>query len=490
MNIKPSIQQQAIINEIKNPTSQHMLIEAVAGSGKTVTIELAMQELDTLHRAQYLAFNKSNVNDIITRIGEDDKRIEVATFNSTGFRTLRRNLDFNIKVQSFKTYNMLDTYSDVPDDRYIRNCIVRLVSLAKNNMIKPQHKACELHGLLNYMGMCIDESDLVVLQASHCLRDNWEYTQEHKVIDFDDMLYLPLLLNIPFRKKTHLFIDECQDTNNANFEMIKRMLTSKGRCFMVGDSHQSIYGFRGATIFAMDRMGDYFNAGKLPLSTTYRCAKSIVKLAQQFVPEIEARPGAPEGIVIRDKTFNLSELKPLDMILCRVNAPLMSVAWKLLRAGKPFNMLGKDLQSRLERIIQKVQKKDEGMLTDNFMPLLWDYVEKQEKKLKKQDAYGLIHTLNDEADCLAHLCTICSTIEAVKDTIIRIFRLEYGIKLSTVHKVKGMEAPHVVILNASKYMPFKKATTVWELQQEDNIYYVAVTRAKNKLTFADSEDLI
>lgn len=487
--IQPSEQQQAIINEITSPTARHMRIEAVAGSGKTTTIELAMQQLQPLHRAQYMAFNKRNVEDILSRLGEDDERIEVATFNAIGFRALRRGLDFNVKVKGMKTYDMLDTYPNVPDDRYIRGCIVKIVGLAKGNLIYPEHDIAALHDLLDYIGMLVDEPDLVVDFASLCLLNNWGYTQDNKVIDFDDMLYLPLILDMPFRKKTHLFVDECQDTNNANFEMMKRMLTDNGRCFMVGDSHQAIYGFRGANTGAMEIMSEYFNAGELPLSTTYRCAKDIVKIAQEFVPEIEARPDAPNGTIVRDETFYLKELQPYDMILCRLNSPLMPVAWKLLQAGKPFNMLGKELQARLEHTIKKVQKKDEDMLTANFEPLLWEYFEKQEKKLEKQHAYGLIHALRDEVNCLVHLCTTSHTVEELKELIIRIFRSKSGIKLSTVHKAKGQEAPHVVILDADKYMPFARATTPWELVQEDNIYYVAVTRAKDKLTFASSEDI-
>lgn len=485
-----SPQQQAIINEINEPTSRHMRIEAVAGSGKTTTIELAIQELPKLARAQYMAFNKSNVNDILYRMGEDDERIEVATFNATGFRALRRGIGFPVKVDSGKTYKMLDTFSDTPEDRYIRGCIARIVSLAKSNLILPNHDTSELYDLLNYMGMLVDEEDLVVNCASFVLQYNYEFTDHNGVIDFDDMLYLPLTLNLPFQKKTHLFVDECQDTNVANFEMVKKMLTDNGRCFLVGDSHQAIYGFRGASAGAMEIMSEHFNAGRLPLSITYRCAKAIVELAQEFVPEIEARPGAPKGEIVRNETLKLEELQPQDMILCRLNSPLMPLAWRLLHLGKPFNMLGKDLQGKLERVIKKVQKKNDSMTSDAFESLLWDYHDKEEEKLLKKKAFGLLHALKDEVYCLVHLCSAVQTVEEIKELLVRIFRSKNGIKVSTVHKAKGTEAPHVVILDADKYMPFERASTPLEIQQEDNIYYVAITRAKDKLTFASSEDLI
>lgn len=488
--ITPSTEQQAIVNEINTPTSRHLRIEAVAGSGKTTTIEMAMKELPPLARAQYMAFNKRNVEDILLRMGDGDARVEVATFNSTGYRALRRHLDFSVAIKSGKTFDMIEECLDTRiEDRHVRGCISRVVGLCKGTLVMPEHDEQEIWHLLDYMGMSVDEPHVVVQAASEILKCNWEYTEENQIIDFDDQLYLPIYLNAAFQKKTHLFVDECQDTNNANFEMIKRMLTDHGRVFLVGDSHQAIYGFRGANADAMEIMSKHFEAGDLTLPVTYRCSKSITKLAQEYVPHIRAREGAEEGSVNRPDSFDLLTLLPHDMVLCRLNSPLMPVAWRLLELGKPFNLLGKDLQAKLERTIKKVCGKEPITATNLFLKKFERWLDKEIEKLIKREAYGLVHMMEDEANCMRFLCSKIRTVAELKDNIQHLFQSKHGIALSTVHKAKGAEADHVLILDAQLYMPFMKATTVWEKQQEDNIFYVAITRAKRDLTFINTSDI-
>ena len=124
----------------------------------------------------------------------------------------------------------------------------------------------------------------------------------------------------------YVFVDEAQDTDRTQRAMIRMLLRPGGRCVAVGDPAQAIYGFRGAGSDSMavlakeciSRLGRELSgitqhrrpatrarvaaeavaATRLPLTTSFRCAKRVVAAAQRFQPDIEAAEGAAEGRVL------------------------------------------------------------------------------------------------------------------------------------------------------------------------------------------------
>jgi superfamily I DNA/RNA helicase len=101
-------------------------------------------------------------------------------------------------------------------------------------------------------------------------------------IDFDDMLWLPVILGHKFSTLDWLFVDEAQDTNDIQIEILERSLGHSSRFVAVGDPHQAIYGFRGANSDALDKIVARFACRTLPLSVSYRCSKAVVAEAQKF----------------------------------------------------------------------------------------------------------------------------------------------------------------------------------------------------------------
>ncbi|MGL5936651.1 MAG: 3'-5' exonuclease, partial [Cetobacterium sp.] len=96
-----------------------------------------------------------------------------------------------------------------------------------------------------------------------------------------------------------------------------------------------------------------------------------------------------------------------------------------------------------------------------------------------------VQKVNDRADSLMVFTSQCrqdDTVEAVKTKILLLFAAGKGVQLSTVHKAKGLEADSVYILDHD-LMPLQWAVKPWEIEQEKNIKYVAVTRAKSKLVY-------
>jgi superfamily I DNA/RNA helicase len=314
---------------------------------------------------------------------------------------------------------------------------------------------------------------------------SYEFTGEKGacVIDFDDMLYQPLAHKCDFPQYDFVFVDEAQDLNHVQRLFISCLLKHDGRMVAVGDTHQAIYGFRGASHNSMDLIKEHYGCRELPLSICYRCDTSIVEVAQQFVPHIEARRGAGPGVVeIVENAGHFRLYKSGDYILCRTNAPLVHEAMRLSIMGNNVCILGNDVVPRLAKMAKEIEK-DEGCICNRTikqygMNNAWRIP--QEKKFKRA-------VFDDNLEVLGYIAGDTEmSADSIKKVLDNIFfdkpPVEACIMLSTVHKAKGLEAERVFIIRPD-LMPFPYAETAEELQQERNLIYVAVTRAKKELYY-------
>jgi hypothetical protein len=236
-------------------------------------------------------------------------------------------------------------------------------------------------------------------------------------------------------------------------------------------SHNSIYQFRGADSEAIPNFITKLSAKTLPLSVSYRCPEKIIKVAQEIVPDIEAAPHAPDGIVEEVQVEELLKLvRPGDFVLSRTNAPLIKHCLKLLRAGVPANIQGRDIGSNLQYFIKKSKSKT----INSFIEYVneWRAIEVKRLMSEKKDTTIAI----DKAECLLNLCEGTLTIKDLKETIDSLFSDvsdSAKVVFSTTHKAKGLERDRVFVL-ANTYRKGAGG-------EEDNLWYVAVTRAKAEL---------
>lgn len=316
-----------------------------------------------------------------------------------------------------------------------------------------------------------------------------------------------------------------------------------GRLIVVGDSNQAIYGWRGAHSNSMDVLVERFACQDLPLSITYRCPVAVVEHARQWVPELEAREDAPWGVVLGEETDwegqadialsvdcqctegeredcyqykhhncssslsgitkwrgHLTDFLPGDAILCRVNRPLVAVAFALIRAKVPARVLGRDIGQGLAALARKLGKAIAGNTTSfpaDFQDELSNYRDKQGGKLRRRGKLAEAAALDDRLDTLQVFVDELADEDGLQELLGSITKLfgEAGevrasVILSTVHKSKGMEWDRVFILDASELMPSPWARKDWEVQQELHIQYVAATRAKRELRYIKSESLL
>jgi len=509
-------EQLACVQWTNNPHG-HLIIEAVAGSGKTFTIiQMIANIINRWHveghkpskRIALMAFNAKIRDELKFRIDQLGltQWVEVNTVHGFGFSAFKQAFGAR-KPNTFKLSDILDPWLKAYKLSWeFSKPICQAVSIAKDSgmgLFFPNNTA-EWRRLIAYHDLSWNEDklpfNLFLTLASDLFLKSLQDTTK---IDFNDMIYMPLWKNLPFPQFDFVFIDEAQDTNATRREVAKRMLkkenyfphpqpdvdASAGHLICVGDRHQAIYGFTGADNDALDILKKEFNAAELPLSTCFRCSKAVISHAQSIVPHIRHRTGAIQGEVLTTPEYNFEEnlfqhgtehRYQTAAILCRKNAPLISLAFKLLDARIPCRIEGKDIGQELIRFCKKFKPDDKPSLTQALRKHLTD----QSLKLP---AYKL-EQLQDKVSAITSVLTLphVTSLTILFQTLEQLFS-DYDPKappkltLSSIHKSKGLEWPTVYLLGRNAWMPSKFATQDWMLDQEHNLTYVAITRAKETL---------
>jgi superfamily I DNA/RNA helicase len=297
--------------------------------------------------------------------------------------------------------------------------------------------------------------------------------EDQTTIDFDDMIWFPNIFDVRCTKYARIFVDETQDLNAAQVKLALKACELGGRICAVGDPAQAIYGFRGADSMAIKKLTAKLNAKTLPLSITYRCARAIVALAREYVPDFEAAPDAPTGSVTETTdAIMLRDVAPGDFILSRTNAPLVTYAFALYRQGRPAHIQGRDLSTHLKAIIARAKTENVA----DFLAKTETWRAKEVKRLLDLDRDTSM--TEDTAECLVALAEDCTSVSEIGEKVDTLFADLTGdghdrIVLSSTHKAKGLERDRVWLLRDT----FMRRPG----DEEKNLFYVAVTRAKNDL---------
>jgi len=287
-------------------SSGNLILEAVAGSGKTFTIIemlIAINHHFPQARCALMSFNAKVRDELKERVRTKNIRnTEVNTVHGFAFTAFKSHFGPR-KPNSYKLSDLLDpllkqfklTYKFSPP-------ICQAVSIAKDTGMELffPNTTAEWKKLIDYHDISWDEEKLPLGAFINLCADLFRLsTQNTDKIDFSDMIWMPLKHGLSFPQFDFVFIDEAQDTNATRREVAKRMLKQgndnvvqeafavalkKGRLIAVGDRHQAIYGFTGADNDALDILKEEFSAAELPLSTCFRCSKSVIRHAQSIVP--------------------------------------------------------------------------------------------------------------------------------------------------------------------------------------------------------------
>lgn len=486
--VKFSEYQQAVFNFIEEGQG-NAAINAVAGSGKTFTIVEAARRIPSNKSVLFLAFNKSIADELKGKLSAF-RNVTCSTLHAHGFKALR---NFKLRMDKYKSLKYGDFclgQSQVLDIDSENNLIYpfksncrKLYDLARINLIKVGEED-KLATLAEHHNIQPIADEISVVCAS--LADAYKIPADGS-IDFTDMLTLALSNKRYLDKYDFVFIDECQDLSAAQRELMLASLAKGGRFIAVGDPKQAINGFAGALNNSFQLIASLPNTTTLPLSVNYRCGSDIVSVAQELVPQIVAHEGAIKGEV--NHVNDLKKIQLGDMIICRKSAPLVSVCLRLLANGIAANIKGKDMGEGLKNLVVKMKAK-------NLHSLFIKLDEEKEKLCKEIEKTGHTNpklstryiTFADKIECLNIIAERVSSIAELKHKLDMLFidKTEKDIvTCSTIHKSKGLEADNVFIIVPEKLPLTFKGQKEWEYEQELNLKYVAITRAKKTLNIVD-----
>lgn len=483
----PSKYQKAIFEFVKNGQG-NCVINAVAGSGKTTTIVASLKFIPFDKSVIFLAFNKSITEEIKQRVTSN---ITVKTFHSVGASSIYRTYRDKSILNNNKIYEIINSIAprwqlkdgkNIKIDKDYKGRVKKIVDLARLTLSETEEELIELchKHQIDYLNKEVERAIKILEIANNDISSH----------DFNDMVYWAANYDhFKLDKYDYIFVDECQDLNKAQHKIIEKLSHQTTRRISVGDRNQTIYGFAGADTESFDKLVNSENTITLPLSVNYRCGSDIVNLAKGFVKEIEAFENNGKGRF--NSNASVKEVEEGDMILCRMSVPLVKLCIELLQEGKKAYVKGADIGEDLVRLIIRSNTKS----TDDLKSWLDYEMKKVIANIQKlyptmdipqikrhnsyvifKEKYDLLYTIiNDEK---------ISNNDKLISKIRQIFLdNSNGICLSTIHKSKGLENDRVFILDKEKTLPSKYATLPWQVEQEKNLEYVAITRAKEYLGF-------
>jgi DNA helicase-2/ATP-dependent DNA helicase PcrA len=521
----------------KETSVAHLIVEARAGTGKTTTLVEGLkiikgigtqltpspqqakvwESMELSHNATsicFVAFNKSIATELQQRVPAG---CDAMTMHSMGFKAVQQTFG-RVKVNQYRVEDIISelTGRDIRELRKyqmeILNATKELVGLCKQNLIGfegstlsrlPDNSANngynwanELDKLAAHYDVELNSSRQEVFDLVPRVLERCKDVKKDNAVDFDDMIWLPVVLGLAVTRYDLLLVDEAQDLNKCQQQLA---LKAGKRLILCGDPCQAIYGFAGADAESMPRMFNYLSATdngceQLPLTVTRRCGKAIVEEARKIVPLFEAHETNSEGKISRaafleSVTDNGSNYRTLvqdgDMIICRVNAPLVSQCFKFLKAGRKANIQGRNIGEGLIKTVKKLNAADVADLV--FKLSDWLHGETKKEIAKRNPDENRLIALQDRYDCLVCFTDGVDSVAGVITKIESIFtddKSTKGIRLSSIHKAKGLEASRVFFLMPEGAgCPHPMAKSTWQRGQEMNLKYVGITRAIEELIY-------
>lgn len=526
----PSKYQQAIFSVIERNETNALVISAVPGAGKTETIRRLLLYMPSSAHVLAVAFNVDAAEQLARKISElraeaaqegraFPAHVDALTIHKVGNARLRAHQmsgkPSDRKYQELAANLLIERFGDSDG----ATALAKLVSFVRLTLTDPDDHEALMRLIVRFGLDDLWEWDPQVLQdlVRVLLQRGEEAAKKLRQIDFTDMIYLPVKLGLKGPLYDYVLVDEAQDLSPCQRALVLSALKPGGTFIAVGDRRQAIYGFAGASLHSIDEIVEATGAIEMPLSICYRCAPEIVRVAAAIFPGIEPWEQAPSGhvaVVSGEQVVDLAQEG--DAVLCRTNAPLVSLCLRFLRDGKRALMRGRDLGSSITSLLQKILKRFSPASLNALYAAIEQFQDDEIARLlsskKSYDDVALqIDSVKDRVETLiilldAYMAVFSSEekppmaryvgeesqpcIEGFQQALDRFFQrqsngdgaphLDDAIILSTVHRAKGQEWPRVFVLEWDK-MPHPKAVRAEEREQEEHLRYVAVTRAKREL---------
>ncbi|MFA5552205.1 MAG: ATP-dependent helicase [Trueperaceae bacterium] len=535
----PSPLQQRVLHFVAHGEG-HGVVEATAGSGKTTTLVQVARLLPQGQPACFLAFNRATAAELRARL---PGHVEATTIHALGRSVLVKRFPHLAavtpnagKYRALALTLVRGQTDQAAEAEQLAQYLARLASFTRlatgPDGVAPQpDQVARRHGLESPVTSARTAQLQALLPA--LLAQGLEQVPGGQ-LDFTDMLYAPLTLRLPPPRYAFVCVDEAQDLSPLTLALVMLLVNAGARALFVGDPRQAIYAFAGADSHSLQRISKATAATVLPLSVSFRCPSRHVALARRYSPSIQAAPGATAGVV---RLMNLDQLPHLaaagDLIMSRVNAPLIGLQLRLAEAGTPARVLGTDMVQPTLALARQLfggglpptaaqlvgqHAKDESHLLERELLTSPALAEVLRISHDRHQALAILlrrlgnlktstfHDLENLAHALlggapsAVAAEVANRSSGNHGTAKRAPRPPGPVILSTIHKAKGREAKRVFLLFpeelAPAAAPSEPGSTVQgseaaatepsdDAAAEANVLFVALTRAKHELVLVE-----
>ena len=542
MNFKPSTYQQDILDFFLNNPQSNMLVNALAGSGKSTTACMLSEHSKTSDL--YIAFNASVVEEFKKKI--KNPKTKVMTMHSLAYSIMLYNVEQESKdsgekpkgfgsqrskrtvsLDNFKPHKILDEeitkrygrYIEFAKRVFLKDNYINLYNLCRLTLTdmssnKDVSRLIDDHVLFLYYG---DEGysapDISEITSTLKILDTKSRQQfeTQGVIDFTDMLWITFNKlkydnwEVPYwALYTNIYCDEVQDFSNIQLNFLKFIKRTKGRYVFIGDFHQAIYNFAGANAQAFNQIPKMFAPVKtFDLPICYRCAKShLSRVNREYGIPILPCDDAPMGFVKTIDKNKISEYaKAGDMVISRKNKWIAEVVLDLARNGTPIFIEDKEMVGAIKRQILSSKCTSVGTLEKFLQKVISNYNKKLFEIVSKNAREGgheeehleAVAEANSKIDNTSFLLEILegylenhassdgvSKFSNFIDKLLNTTPSPNCVRLCSIHKAKGLEATNVFVLNEAK-INYDFRNSKEQNIQEKNLSYIATTRAKEGL---------
>mgnify|MGYP000731909862 FL=1 len=542
MNFKPSTYQQDILDFFLNNPQSNMLVNALAGSGKSTTACMLSEHSKTSDL--YIAFNASVVEEFKKKI--KNPKTKVMTMHSLAYSIMLYNVEQESKdsgekpkgfgsqrskrtvsLDNFKPHKILDEeitkrygrYIEFAKRVFLKDNYVNLYNLCRLTLTdmssnKDVSRLIDDHVLFLYYG---DEGysapDISEITSTLKILDTKSRQQfeTQGVIDFTDMLWITFNKlkydnwEVPYwALYTNIYCDEVQDFSNIQLNFLKFIKRTKGRYVFIGDFHQAIYNFAGANAQAFNQIPKMFAPVEIfDLPICYRCAKShLSRVNREYGIPILPCDDAPLGFVKTIDKNKISEYaKAGDMVISRKNKWIAEVVLDLARNGTPIFIEDKEMVRAIKRQILSSKCTSVGTLEKFLQKVISNYNKKLFEIVSKNVREGgheeehleAVAETNSKIDNTSFLLEILegylenhassdsvSKFSNFIDKLLNTTPSPNCVRLCSIHKAKGLEATNVFVLNEAK-INYDFRNSKEQNIQEKNLSYIATTRAKEGL---------
>lgn len=441
-----------------------LLVQAFAGAGKTATLEFFAEANQGL-RILLLTFNKALQVEAQMRFSSQGiHNVQCLTTHALAFGRFGRAYQSAGKLGFVSPSDLMDTFSiDAAKARAVLTTLENFIRSA-DAQIGRDHLPSDLAAVHRA------EVGTYAANAWDAMKDMAGALK----MTHDGYLKLFQLSKPDLSKQFDLImVDEWQDTNEVTMDIV---LEQDARLILVGDRHQSIYGFRGAT----NAMDEVEADATLSLTQSFRFGQGIADLATTILAGLKGETQALIGSGKHESKFVVDRNLPYAVI-SRTNGTLFREAVKLL-GRVPFTFVGggEKLEGYpFDRLVDvhHILVGAKHLVRDGFL-----------RRFADADALRKYAETVDDKELLAQLAVAKEYVRQIPDLVARIKAeacqknpAQAHVSLMTAHRSKGLQFDQVVLCNdfedfVAEDGRLRKANTP-ELAQEANLLYVALTRA-------------